>query len=671
MMKLIIAEKPSVAKDIAKVLGANHSNDGYMEGNEYICTWAFGHLITLYDCEDYKKEWKNWKNIPVIPEKFKIKPSNKKGIKEQIGIINKLMIRDDVTSIVCATDAGREGELIFRHIYNYLKCKKPIERLWINSLTDEDIKKGFQQLENGNSDKYLYLYACAFAREKADWLVGMNLTRCFSNIYCQYGDKPLSIGRVQTPTLKLIVDRENDIKNFKKNYYYKVQISYNNVVAEYDEKFENKDNAEIIAEETDGTSSIITSLKKEVRKKKAPLLFDITSLQKECNKRFAMSAQQTLDTAQSLYEKKLITYPRTDSKFLNASMKSEAEELAIRICKMKNYSTKINVVAIIDDTKVTDHHAIIPTTKIFNNFSISNQEQNVLDMVILRYITSIAPDMKFEHLSATFKVKNYEFKASSNRTLDSGWTAIDKDGTSSMERESKNVDLFNYKVDDIFSPVNSQVTSHETKPKQRYTEETILTAMENARIKDFKNIDGVERIGLGTGATRAAIIEVLLSRGYIERKKRNLIPTERGIHLIDIVPNSVSDVAMTIEWEKQIAEIKKGNLNADVFIKNIEDYICTVIKEYYTNSASLNTANETGNICPNCGSPLVMKHGKYGDFEACSNYPKCKYINKKEKKITYSNEKCPLCNGSLIKRNSQFGSFLGCENYPKCRYTKK
>lgn len=671
MMKLIIAEKPSVAKDIAKVLGANHSNDGYMEGNEYICTWAFGHLITLYDCEDYKKEWKNWKNIPVIPEKFKIKPSNKKGIKEQIGIINKLMIRDDVTSIVCATDAGREGELIFRHIYNYLKCKKPIERLWINSLTDEDIKKGFQQLENGNSDKYLYLYACAFAREKADWLVGMNLTRCFSNIYCQYGDKPLSIGRVQTPTLKLIVDRENDIKNFKKNYYYKVQISYNNVVAEYDEKFENKDNAEIIAEETDGTSSIITSLKKEVRKKKAPLLFDITSLQKECNKRFAMSAQQTLDTAQSLYEKKLITYPRTDSKFLNASMKNEAEELASRICKMKNYSININVSAIIDDNKVTDHHAIIPTSKIFTEFSISDQEQKVLEMIVLRYITSVAPDMKFEHLSAVIKAKNYDFKASANRTLDLGWTGIDKDGTSSIEKENKNINLFGYNINDIFSPVHSQLTSHETKPKQRYTEETILTAMENAGIKDFKNIDGVERIGLGTGATRAAIIEVLLNRGYIERKKRNLIPTERGIHLIDIVPSSVSDVAMTIEWEKQIAEIKKGNLNADVFIKNIEDYICTVIKEYYTNSASLNTVNETGNICPNCGSPLVMKHGKYGDFEACSNYPKCKYINKKEKKITYSNEKCPLCNGSLIKRNSQFGSFLGCENYPKCRYTKK
>lgn len=670
-MKLIIAEKPSVGKDIAKVLGANHLNDGYTEGNGYICTWAFGHLITLYDCEDYKKEWKSWKNIPVIPEEFKIKSSNKKGIKEQLEIISKLMNRHDVTSIVCATDAGREGELIFRHIYNYLNCQKPIERLWINSLTDEDIKKGFQKLENGDLDKYLNLYDCAFAREKADWLVGMNLTRCFSNIYCKYGDKPLSIGRVQTPTLKLIVDRENDIKNFRKNHYYKVQISYNDIVAVYDEKFENRDNAELIAEEVDGTSSIITSLKKEIKKNKAPLLFDITSLQKECNKRFSMSAQQTLDTAQSLYEKKLITYPRTDSKFLNASMKDEAEELANRICKMKNYSININVAAIIDDSKVTDHHAIIPTRKIFNDFSISDQEQKVLELIILRYITSVAPDMKFEHLSAVIKVKNYDFKASANRTLDLGWTGIDKDGTSSIEKESKNMNLFNYKVNDVFSPVHSQVTSHETKPKQRYTEETILSAMENAGIKDFKNIDGVERVGLGTGATRAAIIEVLLNRGYIERKKRTLIPTERGIHLIDVVPDSVCDVSMTIEWEKQIAEIKKGNLKADVFVKNIEDYICSTVNKYYTPSVSSNIAEGTGNICPDCGSPLVMRHGKYGDFEACSNYPKCKYVSKKEKKITYSSDKCPLCKGRLVKRNSQFGSFLGCENYPKCKYIKK
>lgn len=664
-MKLVIAEKPTVGKDIAMVLGACNYHKGYCEGNNFICTWAFGHLLTLFDCADYKKEWKNWKNLPVIPEEFKIKISPDSGIKEQLNIIKMLMNRSDVDSIVCATDAGREGELIFRHIYNYLNCRKPIQRLWINSLLKEDIKKGFENLEDGNSDKYKNLYNCAFAREKADWLVGMNLTRCFSNLYCKFGDKPLSIGRVQTPTLNLIVEREKEINSFKKNYYYKVQIQYDECIAEIEEKFEDESEAKLIAKNIHGTSSMITALEIESKRKKAPLLFDITSLQKECNKKYGLSAKQTLDIAQSLYEKKLITYPRTDSKFLNASMKQNVADLIEKICQKQNYDIDANVLNVINDDKVTDHHAIIPTENIFGKVSINELEKQVIDLIVLRLVVATAPAMIYEHITLSIQAKNYAFKASSNRTVNPGWTKID--GTSSIEKDNKNINLFKYKENDIWNPVSSNVNRIETKPKQRYTEDTILTAMENAGMKDFKNIDGVERVGLGTGATRAAIIEVLIQRGYVERRKKALVPTERGIHLINVVPDMIKDVNMTVKWEEKIADIKKGRLSANIFVREIENYVCDIIKDNYTVKIE-NNPIETGNICPRCGGKMILKKSKYGEFEACSNYPKCKYI---KKNLKQAKGVCPKCGGNLIERKGKFGLFLGCSNYPKCKYIQK
>ena len=675
-MKLVIAEKPSVGRDIAKVLGADISRDGYIEGNGYICTWAFGHLITLFNCEDYKPEWKSWKVLPVIPKKFKIKAGGDSGTRKQINVIKSLMNRNDVSTVVCATDAGREGELIFRHIYNYLECKKPVERLWINSLTEEDIKKGFDNLEDGNSNKFINLYDCAFAREKADWLVGMNMTRCFSNMYGKYGEPPLSIGRVQTPTLKLIVDREKEITGFVKNYHYRPVIKYKDITGEYDGKFEARDDAEKIVNEIDGTSSILESLVVERKRKKTPLLFDITSLQKVCNKRLGLSAKKTLDIVQGLYEKKLTTYPRTDSKFLNATMKDEVNDLADKICTAKQYSTEINTGLVIDDSRVSDHHAIIPTKRILNNYSVDETEQKVLDLITSRFIAAVSTDMIYEQAIAVITVNGHKFKASSKRTVDEGWTSFEGgDGTSSIldEDTAKNIGLFECTGKERWEPVTAIVNRTETKPKQRFTEETILTAMENAGLKDFKNIDGIERVGLGTGATRAAIIEVLLDRGYIERKKKNLVPTKRGIDLIGVVPEQISDVSMTVDWEEQIADIKKGNLNADNFIKNIENYVNEVIGENYKpqERAVKKQETATGEKCPMCGETMVIKHGQYGDFEACSNFPNCKYIKRNEKKITYSKEKCPNCGGKLIERNSRYGRFLGCENYPKCKFVKK
>lgn len=601
-MKLIIAEKPSVGRDIAKVLGALSNNNGYCEGSGYICTWAFGHLVSLYDCSDYKEEWKSWKSIPVIPTKFEIKLNSSSGVKEQMEVIKKLINRDDVTTIVCATDAGREGELIFRHIYNYLRCKKPIERLWINSMVEEDIKKGFENLEDGDS-----------------------------------------------------------------------------IVAEYDVKFENRDEAESIVQAVDGTCSIIQSVKREIKRKKAPMLFDITLLQKECNKRLGLNAKNTLDVAQSLYEKKLITYPRTDSKFLNASMEIEARNLAEQICSQRDINVTINTKAVIDDTKVSDHHAIIPTIKALHVNSLNETERDVLEMIMLRFIVSMSPAMLYEHVSTSIKAGDYIFKANANRTIESGWTALDfEDRTNSIdaEKQDKNIRLFEYKENDSWQQIKSNVNSIETKPKQRFTDDTLLTAMENASLKDFKNIDGIERVGLGTGATRAAIIEVLLDRGYIERRKKSIIPTERGMKLIDIVPKEISDVSMTVRWEEQIAEIKKGKIKSNVFVKQIEDYVCEVIKNYYKpkDTISRKEVKKSGNVCPECGGALVIRQGRFGTFEGCGNYPECKYIKKKEKTQTNTAKAigtCPKCGGILIKRKSSFGSFIGCTNYPKCKYIKK
>lgn len=543
-MKLIIAEKPSVGRDIAKVLGALSNNNGYCEGSGYICTWAFGHLVSLYDCSDYKEEWKSWKSIPVIPTKFKIKLNSSSGVR---------------------------------------------------------------------------------------------------------------------------------------NYYYKAQIHYDDIVAEYDVKFENRDEAESIVRAVDGTCSIIQSVKREIKRKKAPMLFDITLLQKECNKRLGLNAKNTLDVAQSLYEKKLITYPRTDSKFLNASMEIEARNLAEQICSQRDINVTINTKAVIDDTKVSDHHAIIPTVKALHVNSLNETERDVLEMIMLRFIVSMSPAMLYEHVSTSIKAGDYIFKANANRTIESGWTALDfEDRTNSIdaEKQDKNIRLFEYKENDSWQQIESNVNSIETKPKQRFTDDTLLTAMENASLKDFKNIDGIERVGLGTGATRAAIIEVLLDRGYIERRKKSIIPTERGMKLIDIVPKEISDVSMTVRWEEQIAEIKKGKIKSNVFVKQIEDYVCEVIKNYYKpkDTISRKEVKKSGNVCPECGGALVIRQGRFGTFEGCENYPECKYIKKKEKTQTNTAkaiETCPKCGGILIKRKSSFGSFIGCTNYPKCKYIKK
>ena len=672
-MKLVIAEKPSVGKDIAKVLGATHSCDGYMEGNGYICSWAYGHLVTLYDCQDYDEKWKNWKELPVLPEVFKTKVINDTGAKKQFKILKELMFRDDVDTIICATDAGREGELIFRHIYNQCRCRKPIERLWNNSMAD--LKRDFQNLQEGNSQRFINLYHSAYAREKADWLVGMNLTRHFSNLYCSYGDKPLSIGRVQTPTLKMIVDRENEIKGFKKNYYYKLQLTYKDIVAENDEKLENKEEATQLAQSLDGTSSIIADRKVELKKKKAPLLHDIGSLQKECNKRLSLSAKETLNAAQKLYEAKLITYPRTDSKYLNASMKSDVDKLVEELKKEKEYVIASDVSKVLDDSKVTDHHAIIPTANAISS-DIGGTEKDVLDIVIDRTIKAVAPDMTYEHLSCVIKAKDIEFKASINKTMEKGWTILEKeDGTSSIldEEAKKNQSLYQYQTGDVLNPVSVVSLEKETKPKSRYTDETLINAMEKAGAKDFKEIDEVERVGLGTGATRADVIETLISRGYIERKKKQLIPTQRGIELIKVVPENITDVKLTVEWEEMIADIKTGKLNEDQFVDGIKKYVSDIIgTTEKSDEWTVKNKNVLEEKCPECGSNLVVKKGKYGKFTACSNYPACKYIKKEEKKQPKQTGKtCPNCGSPLVKRKGKFSEFIACSNYPGCKYTEQ
>lgn len=669
-MKLIIAEKPSVGKEIAHIVGANQSHEGYLEGNGYICSWCYGHLLGLYDGKDYNPEWKSWKVLPIIPDEFKLKVGKDKSVKAQFQILKKLMNRDDVDVVVCATDAGREGELIFRHVYNHAKCKKPIQRLWNNSMAD--IKRDLQHLQDGNDERFIRLYHSAFAREKADWLVGANLTRHFTNLYCNYGDDYLSIGRVQTPTLRMIVDRENEIKSFKKNYYYKVQLKYKDILAEIKDKYEDENEADRISKEVDGTCSMITDIKKEIKKKKAPLLHDIGSLQKECNEKLSISAKETLDTAQKLYEGKFITYPRTDSKYLNESMKTDFLNLLELLKQKKQYDVSFEVDKVLDDSKVTDHHAIIPTKNISDVSNLNDKECSVLNIIIERTLKAVMKDMTYEHLTCTINAKDYDFIGTANKTVEKGWTEFEKeDGTSSME-EVKNISLFNCQKGDVFEPATCEVLKKETKPKTRFNDKTIISAMENAGSKDFKEIEGVERTGLGTGATRADIIEKLISRGYVERKKKQLIPTERGMQLIKVVPENITDVQMTVVWEEKIADIKNGKLDEDTFINDIENYIIEVLKD--TNRSiqwTVQNENKLDEKCPKCGSDLVIKKGKYGKFTACSNYPECKYIKKDEKKQPKkTDKKCPKCGNPLLLRKGKFGEYYSCSDYPNCKYTE-
>ncbi len=573
--KLVIAEKPSVAQTIAKVIGAKNRNDGYIEGNGYIVSWCVGHLVSTAPPESYDEKYKKWDNLPIIPTvwKYEVLP----GTKKQFGILKKLMNSSKVDSVICATDAGREGELIFRLVYNEAGCKKPIERLWVSSLEDEAIKKGFGNLKSGM--EYNNLYQSALCRERADWLVGINATRYFTVKNGNNG--VISIGRVQTPTLALIVERDSEIKNFKKGYYYTVEINCGLFKA-VSLKFDVKDLAEAV--KNNCQTAKVKEITKETKTAAPPKLYDLTSLQRDANRMFGFTAQQTLDILQKLYESKLVTYPRTDSRYLTEDMGDTALDIINAITTALDFeiNDEPDVKRVMNNAGVTDHHAIIPTANI-KTADLSGLDDNstkLLYIICARLLTATAPKHEYEVTTVTLSSTGCDFTATGRVIKNGGFKDVEKQflsmtkGKSNNNEDTENI-LPNIS-EDMEYPVVPTVVEHETTPPKHYSEDTLLSAMENAGNNDFIE-DCYERKGLGTPATRANIIETLIKRGYVERKGKQLISTDKGAKVVFSVPEILRSAKMTAEWENELSQIAKDKADSKAFMHHIENFVKIIL----------------------------------------------------------------------------------------------
>ena len=569
-MKLVIAEKPSVALTLAKVIGANTKKDGYCEGNGYIVSWCVGHLIQMSNPDKINSQWKIWslENLPMIPKEYKYEIT--KATKKQYAVLKKLLDSDRVDTVVNACDAGREGELIFRLVYNQAKCKKKIQRLWISSMENKAIEDGFKNLKDGSD--YENLYKSASARAIADWLVGMNLSRLYSCLYNQ----SYSVGRVQTPTLYLIAKRDSEISTFKKQKYYTVELSMNGFTLSTD-----KIGDEITAEQLInliGDNIEITDVIQKEKITKPDLPFDLTTLQRECNKYFGYSAKQTLDYAQSLYEKKLITYPRTDSRCLTGDM---IVSMVNNILGKNDFDTE-RIKTVFNSKNVTDHHAIIPTVSSLSEdlSSIPDSEAKVYRLISNKLHASVGYPLVENTTKIVAAVNGFEFTSSGKVIKDEGFSKHLKEYKS---KKSEDAVLPDVSIGDVLSIENKEIKEKFTKPPKHFTEDTLLKSMEIAGNDALEKGVEVERKGLGTPATRAGIIENLIFKGFVERDKKNLLITDKGNRLVAVVEDKFKSADTTSEWEMKLSKISSSEVDADDFIKEIERSIIEVIERYKTN----------------------------------------------------------------------------------------
>lgn len=633
-MKLIVTEKPSVAMSIAKVLGIEKKHDGWMEGNGYYITWCVGHLVELAQAGDYNEAYKKWNlnDLPIIPDELLYKVSA--ATEKQFKVVKKLMLDSNVDRLICATDAGREGELIFRLVYYQAQCNKPFDRLWISSMEDQAIINGFLNLRAGKT--YDCLYDAAVCRSQADWLVGINGSRWFSLLY----SGKLNVGRVQTPTLAMIVERELQIRNFIKEKYYINHIDLDGLDA-IGEKIKEKSQAELIRIKTDGRDATIISVDKSIISVKAPNLYDLTSLQRDGNKYFGLTAMETLNATQQLYEKKLVTYPRTDSQFITADMKATAEKLipqASQFLKIPlNNHPDSN--AIISDKKVTDHHAIIPTAEIqsFDFRTLSQNETVVLNLIACRLLLATAPRHQYSETIVCAECSGYTFKAKGKTVVNAGWKEPESLFKSMMkiaDKKKGDIVLPDISKDQVFTSVKATISEHDTSPPKRYTEASLLSAMETAG-NEFID-DGGEKKGIGTPATRAAIIEKIVQAEYIERNNKQLIPTDAGIGLIAAVPESVKSPKLTAEWENRLKEIETGKLSKCEFDEMIKLFVASIVDPSKSINESLigtfknskSNQRESIGVCPRCGNPVYESEKSF----YCSN-KECKFVLWKENRF--------------------------------------
>ena len=654
---LVLAEKPSVGRDIARVLNCNKEKNGYIEGNKYIVTWALGHLVTLADPESYGEKYKSWKmeDLPILPPKLKtvvIKKTSK-----QFNTVKAQLNREDVSEIVIATDAGREGELVARWIIEKAHAKKPIKRLWISSSTDKAIKEGFEKLKEGR--QYNNLYHSAIARAEADWLVGINGTRALTTKY----NAQLSCGRVQTPTLGMILKREEEIRKFVPKEYYSIEISTKKGSSNFKMNWVDKNNSttsfneekiENIAKKLDNKEIKITDVKKVDKKRYSKPLYDLTELQRDANKRFGFSAKETLSIMQKLYEHhKVLTYPRTDSRYLTTDIVETLKD-RIKAVNVSDYSKVCNKLlktnikgnkSFVDNSKVSDHHAIIPTEERVFLGDLSDKERKIYDLVVKRFLSVLCPPFEYVETTITGECENEKFRVKGNKVVNLGFTEAYGDD----EEETLN-SIPEILLNDILKIEEVKVRSGKTNPPPYLNEGTLLTEME-------KN-------NLGTVATRADIIEKLFNSFLVEKKNNKEIHiTSKGRQLLDLAPEKLKTPSLTAEWETKLTNISHGKDNKNTFIEEIREYTKEIVKEINRSDSKFKHDNLTKNKCPNCGKFMLEVNGKKGKMLVCED----RECNTRKTVSQITNSRCPNCHKKLELRGEGENKMFACS----CGYREK
>lgn len=676
---VVLAEKPSVGKDIAKVLNCKRGGNGYLEGDKYIVTWALGHLVTLADPENYGDEFKKWSldTLPIMPNRLNtvvIKQTSK-----QYSIVKQQLHRKDVSDIVIATDAGREGELVARWIIDKSKVNKPIKRLWISSVTDKAIKDGFNKLKDGK--EYENLYQSALSRAEADWLVGINATRALTAKF----NAQLSCGRVQTPTLAMINQRENEIRNFKPQKYYGITaISKDLKLIWQDSKTKDiktfdKDKSDKILLSLKNKEAQIVDVQKSIKKNFAPLLYDLTELQRDANKRFGFSAKETLSIMQRLYENhKVLTYPRTDSRYITTDIIDTITE-RLKAINIKPYNkfiakalkTKVTSNAsFVNNAKVSDHHAIIPTEQVVMLSDLNDKERKIYDLVIKRFLSNLFPPFEYEQTTIKAKIGEETFIAKGKVVLSYGWKEI---YDNNFEDEDKNDDIKEQLLpklnkSDILKILELTQTSGQTKPPAPFNEATLLSAMENpAKYMNTDNKDLIKTIGetggLGTVATRADIIEKLFNTFVIEKRGKDIFITSKGKQLLDLAPKDLKEPELTAQWEQKLTQIAKGKLKRNKFIDEIKQYTTNTIQEIKNSDEKFRHDNLTHTKCPQCGKLMLEVVTKKGKMLVCQDR-ECGF---KKPISVITNARCPQCHKKLELVGQGEGRIFVCS----CGYKEK
>ncbi|MES1044648.1 DNA topoisomerase III [Bacillus obstructivus] len=670
---VVIAEKPSVARDIARVLNCNKKGNGYLEGSKYIVTWALGHLVTLADPESYDVKYKKWNldDLPMLPERLKLTVIKQTG--KQYNAVKSQLIRKDIKEIIIATDAGREGELVARWIIDKVKVKKPIKRLWISSVTDKAIKDGFANLKQGSA--YDNLYASAVARSEADWYIGLNATRALTTRF----NAQLNCGRVQTPTVAMIAAREEEIKNFKTQTYYGIEAqTIDHIKLTWQDKKGNgrsfdKEKIDTIVKKLGKQNAVVTEIDKKSKKSFSPGLYDLTELQRDANKIFGYSAKETLNIMQKLYEQhKVLTYPRTDSRYLSSDIVATLPE-RLKACGIGEYRSLANKVlknpikankAFVDDSKVSDHHAIIPTESYVNLSAFTDKERKIYDLVVKRFLAVLFPAFTYEQLTLHAKIDDENFIARGKTILSNGWKEVyenhfDDDETKDDLKEQKLPQM--NKGDQLKIKVIMQ-TSGQTKPPARFNEATLLSAMENpSKYMDTQNKKLADTLkstgGLGTVATRADIIDKLFNSFLIEKRGKDIHITSKGIQLLDLVPEELKSPTLTAEWEQKLDRIAHGKLKKDVFIKEMKNYTKEIVAEIKASNKKYKHDNISTKNCPDCGKPMLEVNGKKGKMLVCQDR-ECGH-RKNVSRLT--NARCPKCHKKLELRGEGEGQIFACQ----------